>query len=506
MKLTSKTLSSIQPREGLVVPPVSSIDLPEKIIQFGTGVLLRGLPDHFISNANNKGIFNGRIVVVKSTSNGATDAFNEQDGLYTLCVRGIENSKKISYNQIVSSISRIVSASSQWNEVLACAANPDIQVVLSNTTEVGIAMVAEQFNGTTPVSFPGKLLAFLYKRFEVFGPEAGKGLVIIPTELITDNAEKLRLIILQHCSEHNFSSEFVEWIKKENHFCNSLVDRIVPGKFSEQERANIEATLGYSDELMIMSESYALWAIETNSPAVEAFLSFKDANPQIILAPDIDKFRDLKLRLLNGAHTFSCGLAMLAGFQTVKDAMSHQLFRSYLQRLMQQEITQVLLSENITNEECIDFCDKVLDRFSNPFIEHPWLNICMNYSSKMLMRNIPLITKYCEKFVQAPVLMSLGMAAHILFMRSEFRDHKYFGRSLSSEYELTDENAPVYYAAWQTGSESVAAIILADRTLWHRDLTTLPTFLNEVNYWLSQLLTVGAVEIINLSSKISVEK
>ncbi|WP_315817272.1 hypothetical protein [Paraflavitalea speifideaquila] len=93
MNLSKQTLASIK-TPGINLPGASYFELPEKVLQFGTGVLLRGLPDYFIDKANKQGIFNGRVVIVKSTGNGATDAFAEQDGLYTQCVQGIEDGKK----------------------------------------------------------------------------------------------------------------------------------------------------------------------------------------------------------------------------------------------------------------------------------------------------------------------------------------------------------------------------------------------------------------------------
>src|SRR5438270_8202973 len=99
MTLSRNTLKDIN-NKSLTIPDQSIFDLPEKVLQFGTGVLLRGLPDYFIDKANRQGIFNGRIVVVKSTSQGDSSAFDEQDGLYTICVRGIENGKKVEENII----------------------------------------------------------------------------------------------------------------------------------------------------------------------------------------------------------------------------------------------------------------------------------------------------------------------------------------------------------------------------------------------------------------------
>src|SRR5436190_22243740 len=116
MYLSQQAIKNISLTQGLTIPNEKIFSLPEKVLQFGTGVLLRGLPDYFIDKANRNGIFNGRIVVVKSTS-GNTNAFNQQDGLYTLCIRGIENGKRIEETIINSSISRVLSANQEWNTI-----------------------------------------------------------------------------------------------------------------------------------------------------------------------------------------------------------------------------------------------------------------------------------------------------------------------------------------------------------------------------------------------------
>src|ERR1700733_14604323 len=94
MILSKQHLPAIRKVAALDIPAVKLFALPEKVLQFGTGVLLRGLPDYFIDKANRRGIFNGRIVVIKSTDAGDAAVFDRQDGLYTLCIRGLENGKK----------------------------------------------------------------------------------------------------------------------------------------------------------------------------------------------------------------------------------------------------------------------------------------------------------------------------------------------------------------------------------------------------------------------------
>ena len=91
-RLSRQTLQHISPHDHLELPDPTLFTLPEKVLQFGTGVLLRALPDHLIDRANKMGVFNGRIVMVKSTP-GDVSAYERQDGLYTVCVRGLENGK-----------------------------------------------------------------------------------------------------------------------------------------------------------------------------------------------------------------------------------------------------------------------------------------------------------------------------------------------------------------------------------------------------------------------------
>src|ERR1700743_1688767 len=131
MNLSKDNLASIT-SPAVVKPATDIFYLPQRVLQFGTGVLLRGLPDYFIDKANRQGLFNGRIVVVKSTDSGDAGAFDRQDGLYTLCVRGIEDGQKVEENIICSAISRVLSARDQWQDILALARNTEMQIVISN--------------------------------------------------------------------------------------------------------------------------------------------------------------------------------------------------------------------------------------------------------------------------------------------------------------------------------------------------------------------------------------
>jgi tagaturonate reductase len=227
----------------------------------------------------------------------------------------------------------VLSAKSQWAEVLEFAASPELRVVVSNTTEVGIQLVNEDIHLMPPQSFPGKLLAVLHARFKAFDGAADRGLVIVPTELIPDNGRKLEAIVLELAHRNELGSEFIDWLETANDFCNTLVDRIVPGRPDAATSEQLRTGLGFEDDLLVVAEAYSLWAIEGGERVQEA-LSFHQVATGVVIRPDITLFRELKLRLLNGTHTLSFALAHLAGFETVRQAMSDEHMARFVHNLM----------------------------------------------------------------------------------------------------------------------------------------------------------------------------
>jgi len=495
MILSRYTLKNIN-SDSVVVPEESLFELPEKVLQFGTGVLLRGLPDYFIDKANRQGIFNGRVVVVKSTAQGDSSTFDKQDGLYTLCVRGLQNGEKVEENIINSCISRVLSANEEWEKVLECAHNRDMEIIISNTTEVGIQLVNDDVRHHPPKSFPGKLLSFLYERFKAFGGSVRSGMIIIPTELIPDNGKKLEAIVLELAHLNSLEDEFIEWLENHNTFCSSLVDRIVPGKPDLEVVSVIEKELGYSDALMTMSEVYRLWAIEGDEP-VKNILSFAQVDENVVIQPNIDIYRELKLRLLNGTHTLSCGVAFLAGNETVKQSMDDSLVSSYITDLMLNEITPSI-PYDVDLETAQNFGLKVLDRFRNPHIKHQWISITVNYSSKMKMRCIPLLLKHYEKTETPPELFALGFAAYIYFMKAVTKKgNQYFGELNGRPYLIQDDQAETFFKRW-TGLSLAALVqeVLRDFAFWDEDLHSLPGFQQSVTDKLNLIANNGMKEAI----------
>lgn len=483
----------------VIVPDESIFELPEKVLQFGTGVLLRGLPDYFIDKANRQGIFNGRIVVVKSTDSGDASAFEKQDNLYTLCIRGIENGKKVEENIICSAISRVLSAKGEWDSILACAHNPQMQIIISNTTEVGIQLVQDDIRKHPPVSFPGKLLAFLQERYNAFQGSHQSGMVIVPTELIPDNGKKLESIILELAHLNALDEKFIEWLENSNHFCNSLVDRIVPGKPDEATKELIQEQIGAVDELITMSEVYRLWAIEGDE-TVAAILNFAKADKGVIITPDINVYRELKLRLLNGTHILSSGLAFLAGIETVKEAMDNKVMVNYIENLMLHEIAPAIPFA-IDLSKALDFGKNVLERFANPFIRHQWLSITQNYSTKLQMRVVPVLKNHYKEADAVPENIALGFAAYLFFMKAVKKEDKnYYGICNGCEYKISDDHAAWYFDLWNTAKvPELVMEALQNTDLWGSDISVFPGFATEITDKLQLMIENGV--LLTLQSK-----
>ena len=456
--------------------------LPEKILQFGTGVLLRGLPDYFVDKANKQNVFNGRIVVVKSTDRGGVDAFADQHSLYTHCIRGVEDGQVVEQTFVNAAISRTLSASTHWAEILRCAHNSEMQIIISNTTEVGIQLVEDDLTAAPPTSFPGKLTAFLYERFQAFGGSAESGMVVVPTELVVDNGPKLRDIVLEQARRHALGDAFIQWLTEHTDFCSSLVDRIVPGLPDAETQKELSESLGYQDDLLIMSEVYRLWAIE-GGPRVKSVLNFAQADAGVIIEPDIDLYRELKLRLLNGSHTFSVALFFLSGLQTVRESMENPDMERFITELTLDELAPAIPYE-VDLERARTFGRQVLDRFRNPYIKHQVIDITVQYTAKMKMRNVPTLLSHFEKFGTVPARMAQGFAAYVLFMKVTETDGKmYYGELNGTKYPIRCDAAAYFYAIWQkypSDYEGLVSELLADAELWGADLSQLPGFQNAV--------------------------
>ncbi len=360
---------------------------PEKVIQFGEGGFLRGFADWMLQKLNEKTDFRGSVVVVQPIKDGMCDLLSSQSCIYTHLIRGVEGVEK----SVIDVISRCVKPYDNYDEYLKLAQNPDFRFIISNTTEAGICYDEEDKLDSAPAkTFPAKLTQLLYKRFSL---NLG-GFIILPCELIDRNGDNLKKAVLKYADRWGLDDAFKSWIEKENHFCNTLVDRINTG-YPKGE----DIDLGYEDNMLNTSEFFHLWVIEADCD-IESELPFSKAGLNVIVTKDkLEMYRTRKVRILNGAHTSLVAYALLEGFDTVKSCMDDNKMRSFSEKCIFEEIIPTL---DLPKDELKAYAASVLERFSNPYIKHYWSSIVLNSVSKFKVRVLPSILEYIKRFNKMP--------------------------------------------------------------------------------------------------------
>lgn len=459
-----------------VRPDPALAALPERVLQFGTGAFLRGFAGYFVEQANRAGLLNGRIVMVGSTGSGRATRLNEQEGLYTLVVRGREDGRIVDEAHVVGAVSRALASRDAWDEVLAAARRPELALVVSNTTEVGIRLDDDdRIDLDPPRSFPGKLTAVLYERATAFDYDPDRGLVVLPCELVEDNGALLRGIVHTLAARWELGDRFRAWLDEAVVFCNTLVDRIVPGTPEPAEADALQQRLGYRDDLLTVAEPYRLWAIEGDDALAER-LPLVGADAGIVVTRDVGPFRERKVRILNGTHTALCPAALLCGVETVAEAMEHPLTARYVRRVLHEEIVPSL---DLDPERARAFAADVVERFANPFMRHELLGITFQQTAKMRVRVLPSIVRYAEKRGSVPPALAFGFAAFLLFQHPD--------EGPPADARPDDDARADWHARWADVDRSDAAAlrafvadVAADEALWGTRLDALPGFVDAV--------------------------
>ena len=376
---------------------------PERVIQFGEGGFLRGFVDWMLQKLNDAGQFNGSVVVVQPIEQGMCDVLSAQNCLYTHIIRGVEGVEKT----VVDVISRCVKPYEDYDAYLQLAHNPDARIIVSNTTEAGIAYrEGDKLSDRPAKSFPAKLTALLYERFT-----AGLGgFLILPCELIENNGGKLKEIVLRYASEWELGEAFIAWIDTENTFCSTLVDRINTG-YPKGE----DLQLGYEDNMVNTSEYFHLWVIQGDKK-FEQELPFGQVGLNVIWTEELARYRTRKVRILNGAHTSMVPYALLRGFDTVKSCMDDPEMLAYVKKCVFEEIIPTL---DLPEQELLDYAGSVLERFANPYIQHFLSSIALNSVSKFKVRVLPSILEYIKRYGKQPETLLCAFANLINFYRTD---------------------------------------------------------------------------------------
>lgn len=476
--------------QGLACGPI--VQRPERVLQFGEGNFLRAFVDWMIDEANERGVFNGSVVAAQPIAQGMAGKINEQDGLYTLIARGVEGGKVVENRRIISSISRALNPYGQWADLVALARSADLRFVVSNTTEAGIAYVEEPHTpGVCQNTFPAKVTALLYERFQAVGGDAARGLVFIPCELIERNGAKLKEYVLKYAAAWKLGDAFVAWIESANAFLNTLVDRIVPG-YPRAEAEGLAAEFGYADGLIDTGEVFHLWVIEGPARFAEEFPLHK-AGLNVIWTDDMAPYRTRKVRILNGAHTSSVLASFLGGVDTVREMMDDSLFGRFIRRGVFDEIVPALPMEEAGKRA---YAESVMERFQNPFIKHELLSISLNSVSKWKVRVLPSLLDTLANTGKPPEALAFSLAALIRFYKGEPVEGGLQGDRNGVAYPIRDDAdiLDFFQTTWKTlggNPAELAKTVLAQTAFWGQDLNCLPGMTQAVAAGLAAIETKG---------------
>ena len=429
----------------------------ETVIQFGEGGFLRGFADYFFQKLQDKGLFDGSVVIVQPIEKGMCSVLEQQGCEYNLFLRGIDNGQVVDEHTHIDIISRCVNPYENFESYMKLAENPDFRFIVSNTTEAGIEYVdSNQFTDAPARSFPGKLTQLLYKRFRL----GLKGFIILSCELIDHNGEELEICCLRYADLWGLGEEFKTWLVQENDFCSTLVDRIVTG-FPRDEHEELCRRIGEQDDMMDTAEIFHLWVIQGSH---EDELPLQKAGFHVVWTDNVDPYKKRKVRILNGAHTSMVLGAHLYGLKTVGECLKDEKVSALLRKCIFGEIIPAIGD----TEDNRKFGEAVLERFSNPFIKHMLLSIALNSVSKFRARVLPTILEYRDMFGSCPQGLTFSLAALIAFYRTD---------DANDSQEIMDfmKTAPV-------------EDILKREDYWGQDLSPL---LGDVKKWYELIETEG---------------
>ncbi|MBQ6502968.1 MAG: tagaturonate reductase [Flexilinea sp.] len=436
---------------------------PIRVAQFGTGNFLRAFADYMIDVANEKGCFDGDVVMVKQVPGKGSDRLAAQGGEYHVILQGKQDGKIIDEVRVITSVRGTVNPYTDYDAYLALARLDTLRFVISNTTEAGIVYdESDKFDSLPAASYPGRLVQFLYERWQAFSGDPDKGLIILPVELIEDNGKVLKECCMKLIDRWALDEAFKAWVEKANVFTSTLVDRIVSGK-SDAMSAKFP-----DDSMYVVAEPFGLWIIASDKDISGEF-TLAQAGMPVVFTDDLKPFRERKVRVLNGTHTAMAMISYLCGVSIVADAMADALLRRYIDYVSYEELAPAVPQPI---DETREFADEVMERFENPFLNHKLLDISLNSVSKWRARDLPTV---CDTLAAGkdPKVLVFSLAALLAFDTiAEDKDGQYYGKlSDGSLYPIREDRKVV--ESVQVQSLDDVKRVLSDESLWGTDLSSL---------------------------------
>ena len=453
-----------------------------KVMQFGEGNFLRAFVDWIIQKMNDSKQYDGHVVVVQPLPFGRVKELEEQDGLYTLYLQGLNEGKVVKTHEVIDVLDDFINPYTQYEKFLKYAESEDLEVVVSNTTEAGIVLDENDTNfDETPNTFPGKVLALLRRRYEHFNGDVTKGLSFICCELIDYNGEELRKCVLGLAHIKGYEKTFIDWINEACHFTSTLVDRIVPG-YPRDEIKEILEELQYVDNNIVKGEIFHLWVLQKEAHIEKVFPCDK-VGLNVIYADSIVPYKQRKVKILNGCHTAMVPVAYLYGNDTVKESIENEHIGQFTNEFVFDEVVPTIA---LPHDQMVSFANSVFERYLNPFVRHELMSIALNSISKYKARVLPTVKDYYKLNGTLPTHAMFSLASLIKF---------YFGLRGSEEIKLNDTASYIEFfnnLKKENLSElEIVKKVLAQEEMWGENLNNLANATELVSSYLTLINEKG---------------
>ncbi|QGU86976.1 mannitol dehydrogenase family protein [Erwinia sorbitola] len=374
--------------------------------------------------------------------------------------------------------------------VLEALCQPEVAIVSMTVTEKGYchlpasgelnlehpAILHDLANPNAPQSLPGIILAAIRRRRE-------RGLApfsVMSCDNMPENGHVTRNVITALARQQ--SPELAEWIQQHLTFPSTMVDRIVPAMTDETHHA-LSEKLGCDDPVAVACEPFFQWVIEDNFVSGRPAWELAGAE----LVADVLPFEEMKLRMLNGSHSFLAYLGNLAGYQHISDCMTDSHFRQAARQLMLEQQAPTLRT---TGVDLTAYADSLLTRYSNRAIKHRTAQIANDGSQKLPQRWLDSIRWHLARQSNFD-LLALGVAGWIRYVGG--RDEQ--GQPIVINDPLRDELAK--RVAESAEGEPRVSALLGLKHIFGEDLANNAQFVQQVNHFYRLLLSQGAKETVH---------
>lgn len=487
-----KTIASTALPSHVQQPHYDRQSLRSRIVHFGFGAFHRAhqalLTDRVL---NAKGGDWGICEISLFTGDVLMSQLRAQDHLFTVLEKGPDGNQPI----IVGAVHECLNAKlDSLAAIIEKFCEPQVAIVSLTITEKGYCLdpatgrldtqnariVHDLENPSEPHSAPGILVEALHRRRE-------RGLqpfTVLSCDNIPDNGHVVKNAVLGMAQKR--SPELAAWIDAHVSFPGTMVDRIVPAA-TEASLAEITQALGVDDPCAISCEPFIQWVVEDNFVAGRP--EWEVAGVQMV--QDVLPWEQMKLRMLNGSHSFLAYLGYLAGYAHINECMEDEHFREAARRLMLDEQAPTL---RITDVDLTAYADSLIDRFANPALQHRTWQIAMDGSQKLPQRMLDGIRVHLERHTVWP-LLALGVAGWMRYVSGT--DDQ--GNAIDVRDPLSEKIRGI--VSTSSEADRVTALLGLSEIFGH-DLPQTPAFVDAIVQAYQRLVRDGArravIETLNI--------